>query len=198
MIVVGITGGIGSGKSTASKFLKSSGYKVLDADVQAKRLLQKDGESYLEILNKWGEEILDNFGEIDRKKLADIVFNNQDDMKALNELTHIKVEKAFKEAIAELRSSEHIVFLDVPLLFEAGVDKLCDYVWLIYAKRDVRIERVMKRDGVSDREVLSRMANQMPEEKKKKLSSEIIDNSKGEKELFAQLKALLKKYEEVV
>lgn len=171
--IIGLTGGIGSGKTTIANYFADLGVPVYIADTEAKKILNFP-EVVQEILQVFGEEVFtDNIP--DRKKLASVVFNNPEKLKQLNAIIHPRVRQHFIDW-AEQHKKERFVIKEAAILFESGSFKDCDKVILVTAPKEVRIKRVMKRDGVSKEEVLERMKNQWDEEKKKKLSDFIIEN----------------------
>lgn len=196
MKVIGLTGGIGAGKSTVTDFLKQKGYTVIDADAIAHQITEKGTDTLKEIALHFGPDILREDGSLDRKKLAAIVFSDQGKKTQLEQLTTVEVVNIIKKRLDDLREEEKydIIFVDAPLLFETGADKLTDLVWLVDANLEARISRVMERDRASREAVRHRIENQMGSEEKKKLSQEIIDNSKGKEELYQQVERLLMRY----
>jgi len=196
MKVIGLTGGIGSGKSTVSVFLKEQGYLILDADQIAHDITKKGSPVLAQIADAFGADMLDADGNLQRKKLAAVAFSTPENKKLLESLTTAEVVRLIEEQVEQLRSGRKydIIFIDAPLLFEAGVDRLTDSVWMVTADEDVRIKRVMERDQISREDVLQRIANQMDNEEKIRRSHEIIDNSRGKEELYQQVSALMKKY----
>lgn len=171
--IIGLTGGIGSGKTTIANYFADLGVPVYIVDTEAKKILNFP-EVVQEILQVFGEEVFtDNIP--DRKKLASVVFNNPEKLKQLNAIIHPRVRQHFIDW-AEQHKKERFVIKEAAILFESGSFKDCDKVILVTAPKEVRIKRVMKRDGVSKEEVLERMKNQWDEEKKKKLSDFIIEN----------------------
>ncbi|CAM2966050.1 dephospho-CoA kinase [Salinicoccus roseus] len=188
--VIGLTGGIASGKSTASDYIRSKGYPVLDADTYAKKATAKGGPAYQGIINHFGAELLQDDGEIDRRKLGAIVFNDDGERKVLNQLVHPEVRRmmdADKDRLAE----EGHVFLDIPLLFENGLDRQCDITLTVYVDQETQIERLMERNGFSHSEALSRINSQMPLSEKRDRSDEVLDNSGSKNELYAQIEDFL-------
>ena len=195
MTVIGLTGGIGTGKSKVTEYLISKGFPVIDADCISRKVTEKGNPVLDSVRKAFGDEFFTEDGELDRKKMAALVFNSPSHKVLLESIITDEVLRLCEYEIDKLRKQEYdIVFLDAPLLFESGADKMTDLVWLITADEGVRIERVMIRDKCSMEEVLDRMRNQMSCEEKAKLSQEIIDNSKGKEELFTQIEELLKKY----
>ena len=196
MKVIGLTGGIGSGKSTVSSYLKEQGFLILDADQIAHDITKKGSPVLQKIADAFGADMLDAEGNLQRKKLAAVAFSTLENKALLESLTTAEVVRLISETVAQLRKTKDydIIFIDAPLLFEAGVDRLTDFVWMVSADEEIRIERVMNRDQISREDVLQRIANQMSNEEKIERSQEIIDNSSGKEELYRQVKALLEKY----
>ena len=198
MKVIGLTGGIGAGKSTVSDYLLDKGFTVIDADKIARSMTEKGSETLQALTEAFGEDILFTDGCLDRKKLAAIVFSDEKKRLVLEELTTKKVVQIIEEKITGLQEEgyEAAVFIDAPLLFESGADKLCDAVWLVDASIDIRIRRVMARDDVTSEEVKRRILNQMSSSEKIARSTDIIDNSKGKEALYEQVERLLERYAE--
>ena len=143
-MIVGLTGGIASGKSTVSNYFREFGAEVLDADVVAKELSEKE-ENVAKIIEIFGNEILDENGNISRKKMSERAFLEKDKLKQLNELLHPQVIEVFKNKKENTKEDEIVIF-DIPLLFEAGMENLCDTVIVVYISKRVQLERMMKRD----------------------------------------------------
>ena len=196
MKVIGLTGGIGAGKSTVTNYLRKQGYLVIDADAIAHQITEKGSPALKKIALCFGAEVLYEDGSLNRKKLAGFVFSDEEKKRQLEQLTTVEVVYIIKTQLEDLRKKgkQDIVFVDAPLLFETGADKLTDMVWLVDADMEARISRVMDRDGTSREAVVSRVQNQMDSSEKKKLSAEIIDNSKGKEELYQQIEYLLMRY----
>ena len=198
MKVIGLTGGIGAGKSTVSSYLKEKGYLILDADAIAHEITAKGSPVLKQIADAFGQGMIMPDGNLDRKRLAAVVFSDTEKKLLLEELTTKKVVKIIGENVDELRKNNEydIIFVDAPLLFEAGVDAMTDLVWMVTADDDVRIARVMARDQANREDVVRRIANQMDNDEKIRRSQEVIDNSKGKDELYQQIESLLMKYAE--
>ncbi|WP_271396658.1 dephospho-CoA kinase [Salinicoccus roseus] len=188
--VIGLTGGIASGKSTASDYIRSKGYPVLDADTYAKKATAKGGPAYQGIIDHFGADLLQDDGEIDRRKLGAIVFNDTSEREVLNQLVHPEVRRMMDEDKERLAESGH-VFLDIPLLFENGLDRQCDLTLTVYVDQETQIERLMERNGFSHSEALSRINSQMPLSEKRDRSDEVLDNSGSKNELYAQIEDFL-------
>lgn len=193
--IIGITGGIATGKSTASNIIKELGYKVIDGDLVARQVVEKGKPAYEEIVKYFGDQILDQDGNINRKKLGHIVFNDEKERKRLNNLIHPHIMKKIKQMIDD-HKDEQILFLDIPLLIEEK-DRLESYsiffdqIWLIYVDEKTQIQRLMKRDGIGREEALKKIRAQMPIELKKEHATKVIDNRKAVEELREQIRALI-------
>ena len=198
MRIIGLTGGIGAGKSTVSDYLRNKGYVILDADQIAHEITEKGSPVLKKIAETFGAEMIMDDGNLDRKKLASVVFSNQEKKEHLEEITTKRVVEIIGERLDELRQHGNydIIFVDAPLLFESGADKLTELVWMVTADDEVRIARVMERDHASREEVVRRIANQMDNHEKIRRAQEVIDNSQGKEELYQQIEELLKKYVE--
>lgn len=172
--IIGLTGGIGSGKTTVAGFFRELGVPVYIADEEAKKILTMR-ETIDELHSKFGSSIFT--GDLpDRKKIAGIVFNNPDKLAILNAIIHPKVQLHFMEWVNS-KSNFKFVIKEAAILFESGSYRQCDKIILVTAPIKTRIERVMKRDAITREEVLQRMANQWQEEEKIKLSDFIITNT---------------------
>ncbi|MEN6291744.1 MAG: dephospho-CoA kinase [Methanobacterium sp.] len=172
MKIVGITGGIGSGKTTITKYIESLGYPVYIADDEAKKLLDTPNV-IKELTDTFGSEVTQD-GLVDRKKLASFVFGNKDNLKKLNEIIHPKVREHFINWVKQFDTP--LVFKEAAILFESGAYKDCDYTILVTAPEEVRVERVIKRDNTTREEVLNRIRSQWSDEDKAKLSNYVINN----------------------
>lgn len=178
--LIGITGSIASGKSTASKLIQELGYEVIDSDKIAHILMKKGNINYYNIVNFFGVEILDIDKEIDRKKLGKIVFNDKEKLEKLNKLTHHNIFHNINNLIQS--SKEDLIFVDIPLLIElklkGNLPLDFNHIALIYVDVDTQLERLMKRDKINKEEALSKVNSQMSIEDKRKYCDIIIDNSK--------------------
>lgn len=172
--IIGLTGGIGSGKTTIARYFRSLGVPVYVADDEAKNILSQP-EAIKEITAAFGEKVLAG-GLPDKKKLAALVFNDKEKLAMLNAIIHPRVNRHFREWAAG-HSDKKFIIKEAAILFESGSYKDCDKVILVTAPQEVRIERVMERDKVSRAQVLDRMANQWDDAKKQELSNYIIENT---------------------
>lgn len=197
MKIIGLTGGIGSGKSTVSSYLRDKGYKISDADLIAHQITEPGMETLNELVKAFGDDILDDEGRLKRKYLASIAFTDAENEKTLNDITHKGIKRQLEAEIeANRQKGEKIMFLEGPILFEAGVDKWCDATWLVIADMELRLKRVMERDNATEEQVKQRIACQMSDEEKIALADEVLDNSGDKKELLNKVDGLLRKYED--
>jgi dephospho-CoA kinase len=187
--IIGLTGGIGSGKSTVAHYIASKGIPVYVADEEAKKLMELT-EVITSVQAIFEENVLDEFGKLDRKKIADLVFNSPTQLAQLNNIVHPLVKNHFIEWL-KIHSNAPFVIKEVAILFETGGDKACDKVILVTAPEEIRIERAMKRDNVSKETIVSRMNNQLPESEKITKSDFIIHNIDLNK-TFIQVDEILK------
>lgn len=172
--IIGLTGGIGSGKSTIAAYFSSLGVPVYIADDEAKKILSTP-QAVKEIKKFFGDSVFTD-GVPDRQKLAGIVFGSPERLQQLNEIIHPKVNEHFSGWVGN-NSNTPFVIKEAAILFESGSYKNCDKIILVTAPAEVRIQRVMQRDNVSREQVLSRMASQWDDQKKAALSDYVIDNT---------------------
>lgn len=175
--LAGLTGGIATGKTTVANLFREKGIYIIDADLIAREVVKKGMPAWRMIKEEFGDEILREDGELDRKKLGSIVFSSKEKIQKLNSIVHPFVRERMMEEIERAISMEKNILLDIPLLFENGIHQWLRPVILVYAPLEVQIERLMKRDGLSREECEKRIRAQMPIEEKKKLADYIIDNS---------------------
>ena len=188
MLTIGLTGGIGSGKSTVAQWFKKQGIPVLDADKTVHSLLQSDLSTISKLIHEFGSEILGENGQINRSKLGERVFCDEDARKRLERIVHPNVVKRMKDERAALRETgTRLCVWDVPLLFETGLERLVDEVWVVWVPRDLQILRVLARDKLIRSEVEARMAAQGSLDEKRKRADVVIDNSGSELETERQL-----------
>jgi dephospho-coA kinase len=176
MKIAGITGLIASGKSTLSSYLKSQGYKIVDADAISRDITKKDRIGYAKVIEEFGRDILSSNGEIDRAKLSNIVFNDKNSLKKLNDTLHPLIFQEIDRQL-DLYKDEKILFLDAPLLFEAKLDKKCDEVILVFCDEEVQISRIQKRDNKDYDSAKKIIDSQIAKEFKIEKSDYIIDNN---------------------
>lgn len=186
-MIIGLTGGIASGKSTVSNYLAELGAIIIDADKIAHEIMEKGKTAYWQVIEAFGREILAENGEIDRSRLGKIVFNNLEKKKILEEITHPQVIREMREKIEEYRAENKVIVLDVPLLFEAGLDIMVDETWVVYVDRETQLQRLIARDGLSYEEANKRIQAQMSLEKKRVLADFVINNKGNIEDLKRQV-----------
>lgn len=189
--IIGITGGIASGKSTVTEFLRQKGFQVVDADAVVHQLQKPGGRLYQVLVKHFGEKILLENGELNRPLLASLIFSNPEEQ----EWSKRTQGEIIREELAALRNqfaqTEALFFMDIPLLFEQDYASWFDETWLVYVNRDVQLERLMKRDQISKEAAESRLNSQWPLERKISLSSHSLDNNGNQEQLIAQVVQLL-------
>jgi dephospho-CoA kinase len=208
MQVIGLTGGIGAGKSTVADYLTERGFHVLDADKIARELVLPGSEMLIRLSAAFGGDILCEDGSLDRKKLGEIVFSDQEKRKTLDALMHTEILELIRERILRRREeAEHcaaggadpkkykVVFIDAPLLFETGLEESVKEVWVVDAEDETRIKRIMERDGLGRAEILRRIDNQMERGEKNRRADVILDNTGDTESLYRQIDRLLKKFQ---
>lgn len=172
--IIGLTGGIGSGKSTVASYIASKGIPVYIADEEAKKIMEREDVKQ-KIQSLFTESILNSDNTLNRKKIAEFVFNQPEKLKELNAIVHPEVQHHFKNWVNEHKDFPYVI-KEVAILFETGGNKQCDKVILITAPEELRIARAMKRDNLTKKDILVRINNQLPDAKKKELSDFIIEN----------------------
>ncbi|MCL9770107.1 dephospho-CoA kinase [Flavobacterium sp. HXWNR69] len=172
--IVGLTGGIGSGKSTVANYIASKGIPVYIADEEAKKIMERDDVKQ-KIQELFSESILNDDNSLNRKRIAEQVFNNPQKLKELNAIVHPEVHLHFQNWIKEHKNFPFII-KEVAILFETGGNKQCDKIILITAPEELRIQRATKRDNVDRATIVSRMKNQLPEAEKEFLSDYVVHN----------------------
>lgn len=175
MKILGITGGIGAGKSTVANYFARLGADVIDADAIARQVTGKGAEAYEEIRESFGNDILSVDGSIDRKRLANIVFNDAEKLEILNCITHKHVFEKMQKLISE--SAAELICLDVPLLFTCDIPIKCDKTLAVIADTETRITRVMRRSGMQRDEIERRINNQLSNEEFKNSADYCIENN---------------------
>ena len=191
--IIGITGGIASGKSTVTNFLRQKGFQVVDADALVHQLQKPGGRLFKALVQHFGQEIILENGELNRPLLASLIFSNTEEREWSKQIQG----EIIREELATLRDqfaqTESIFFMDIPLLFEQDYSSWFNETWLVYVEPDVQMERLMKRDQLSEDVAISRLSAQWPLEEKKGLASQVIDNNGSQDQLLAQLNSLLER-----
>ncbi len=197
--IIGVTGGIGSGKSTVSRTLRDLGAAVVDADVLAKSVTSSGGKAFDELVGYFGKDIVGPNGEIDRRKLAETAFGDKVMLHALNSITHKHIAAKLYETVELLKNAGkwEVIVLDVPIPVEKGFIDLAEEIWVVTADKETRIKRVMERSGFTYEEVYNRMDSQLRDDEYLKLADEVIYNEGSMEELEqAVVKLFLSKKQE--
>lgn len=189
--IIGITGGIASGKSTVTNFLRQKGFEVVDADALVHQLQKPGGRLYQILVEHFGEKVLLEDGKLNRPLLASLIFSNSEEREWSKETQG----KIIREELGSLRDkfseTEELFFMDIPLLFEQDYASWFDETWLVYVRRDTQLDRLMNRDQLSKESAETRLASQWPLEEKKKFATYILDNNGSREQLLSQVVTLL-------
>ena len=188
MEVIGLTGQIASGKSTVSAYLRQKGFAVVDADEIAHEVIRRGGRAYAAVVQQFGAEFVGAEGEIDRRKLGQAVFADPEKLAQLNAITHPCICAEIRARLAAQRGT---VFLDAPLLVQAGLDTLCGEIWQVTAAEDIRLGRIQVRDGLDADEARARMQSQAGVRMPTDRLVHTIDNSSDTAALYRQIDRLL-------
>ena len=210
MKIIGLTGGIGSGKSTVTDYLVTMGFHVLDADKIARELVMPGSDMLIQLKRaEFGDDILLDDGSLNRKKLGSIVFSDEKKKQTLDKMMHTKILEIIHDRILKIREeSRHfavdvirpetaakhrVIFIDAPLLFETGLDNSVEEVWVIDVDDETRINRIMERDGLNRNEIIKIMNSQMARSEKNRRADVLLDNSGKREVLYRQLDQLIQK-----
>ena len=197
-MVIGLTGGIGTGKSTVSQILQRKGYKVIDLDVISHEVI-KFPKVVEKIVENFGKEVLEynNTGNwiVSREKLGRVIFGNREKRLILNSVMHPEILRIMREKILECKKENKIIFVEIQLLFEVQWEKEFDYILLVSAEKETQIKRILSRDKRSKEEALSIINSQMPLDEKKKRSDYVIENDGNIQDLEKKVDDFLKKIE---
>lgn len=185
--VLGITGGIATGKSSVVQYFKGLGFPVVDADIIARHLLDQNMPAYNEIVKVFGSEILQENGEINRQLLGALVFNHPDKLQQLDELMAPFLREEIMSAIKKESHNQKLVIVDVPLMYEKGYDEWMDQVAVVYCTPEQQLNRLMKRNQLTEKEAKQRINSQLPIEMKKLLAEIVFDNSANLKQTLEQV-----------
>lgn len=194
MLWIGLTGGLGTGKSTAAQLLQARGFRVIDADQLAHAALNPNTPSYKDIVNHFGTSILNDDSSIDRKKLAQKVFDNQTELRFLESIVHPFVQKQVSSLRKRAKDDGcNAVFYDVPLLYEKNMQSQFDQVWVVSASLEKQLERLKLRNQWSEDEIKKRLANQLHLNEKIKMANVVLKNDSDKQSLAHQIDEELKK-----
>lgn len=201
-MIIGLTGGIASGKSTVSKMMADLGAKIIDADQVARQVVEPGEPTLHKIVDRFGEEILHADGTLDRKKLGNIVFRDQTARMDLNQIIHPAIRTQMKKQLDDaLQSGEKCIVMDIPLLFESERSKReypLDKILVVYVPEPIQIKRLMDRDGIDETLARQKINSQIPMEEKKDMGDAYIDNSGTLESTKKQLLSILKQWREEV
>lgn len=189
--IIGITGGIASGKSTVVAEIRKHGYQVIDADQVVHELQEKGGKLYQALCNWLGTDILQENGELDRKKLGQLIFSSKDMLEKSSRLQNGIIREELARRRDELAKTQKVFFMDIPLLIEHDYMEWFDDIWLVHLDEKTQLERLVMRNHFSKEEAKKRMASQMSTEAKKPYADKLLDNSGDLTELKAQIHQLL-------
>ena len=189
--IIGITGGIASGKSTVTNFLRQKGFEVVDADALVHQLQKPGGHLYQILVEHFGEKVLLEDGELNRPLLASLIFSNYEEREWSKQTQGQIIREELGSLRDKLAQTDDVFFMDIPLLFEQDYASWFDEIWLVYVSRDTQLDRLMKRDYLTIADAQARLASQWPLEEKKRLASHILDNNGSREQLLSQVASLL-------
>ena len=185
--IIGLTGGIASGKSTVTSYLREKGYPVIDADQVVHDLQAPGGELYQALVEHFGREVLLDTGDLNRPALAQRIFSSQKEIVWSNQVQGDIIRKALAREQDRLAATEDIFFMDIPLLIEQGYLDWFDQVWLVYVTEDTQLERLMERNALTEVQARDRLVAQMPLDEKKALVDLVIDNNSQRDHLYQEI-----------
>lgn len=197
MLKIGLTGGIGSGKSTVAEFFSNLGITVIDADIIAHQLTQSGSDGFKEIKQLLGEEFITKDGKLDRKKIAQTIFSNPSKKMALEKILHPKIKQRMLREIEQAKSS-HYIILAIPLLFESDFTDLVDRIIVIDADDDLRIKRTQLRDDRTEEQIKDIMSHQLDREHRLQQADDILNNNGDLKDLSDAVTRLHRKYMTII
>ncbi len=189
--VIGLTGGIASGKSTVSELLSVFGFKVVDADKAAREAVKKGSKGLAQVREVFGDEAIDENGEMNRRYMGDLVFNHPEKRLELNAIIHPIVRDIMEEEKQEYLKQGYNVIMDIPLLFENELENTVDEVWVVYTFESIQMDRLMQRNNLSLEDAKARVYSQISIDKKSRMADHVIDNLGDKLELKQNLERLL-------
>lgn len=189
--VIGLTGGIASGKSTVSELLSVFGFKVVDADKAAREAVKKGSKGLAQVREVFGDEAIDENGEMNRRYMGDLVFNHPEKRLELNAIIHPIVRDIMEEEKQEYLKQRYNVIMDIPLLFENELENTVDEVWVVYTSESIQMDRLMQRNNLSLEDAKARVYSQISIDKKSRMADHVIDNLGDKLELKQNLERLL-------
>ncbi|HFN9424025.1 TPA: dephospho-CoA kinase [Staphylococcus aureus] len=189
--VIGLTGGIASGKSTVSELLSVFGFKVVDADKAAREAVKKGSKGLAQVREVFGDEAIDENGEMNRRYMGDLVFNHPEKRLELNAIIHPIVRDIMEEEKQEYLKQGYNVIMDIPLLFENELENTVDEVWVVYTSESIQMDRLMQRNNLSLEDAKARVYSQISIDKKSRMADHVIDNLGDKLELKQNLERFL-------
>lgn len=189
-MIVGLTGGTGTGKTLISEYFKEFGFEVIDYDKITREIYLKGSDCLNEIVSAFGEDILTKTGELERRKLGSIVFSSKEKLDILNEIVYKYILEKTKKQIEEAKDKK--LLLDAPTLFEAGLHKECDYVVGVIAEKELRLQRICQRDGLDRESAINRILSQKDDEFYRQNCNYIIENSGSREELKIKTQKIIR------
>ena len=194
-VIIGLTGSIATGKSTIAKMFKELDIEVIDADLIAREVVEAGEPAYMDIVKAFGESILEDNKEINRKALGNIVFNDEAKRKTLNNIIHPAIRKEMlAQRDALIKSGSEVIVMDIPLIFESGLEDYVEKILVAYTTETTQLKRLIARDKSTEEEAMSRIKSQISIEEKKEKADAIIDNNGTREESYNQLLDVLKKW----
>ena len=192
MKIVGLTGGISSGKSTVSSYLKQLKIPVIDADEVARKVVEPNSQGAREIRKTFGSDVFEEDGSLNRQKLGSLIFSNAENRQKLDDLLQPLIKIMILDEIEEYRQKgENMIVLDLPLLFEKQYEELCEDIIVVYIPKELQLERLMRRNQYTKQEALSRIDSQLSIEEKRKRATFLLDNQGSIQQLYQQVEQWL-------
>ena len=192
MKIVGLTGGISSGKSTVSSYLKQLKIPVIDADEVARTVVEPNSQGAREIRKTFGSDVFEEDGSLNRQKLGSLIFSNAENRQKLDDLLQPLIKIMILDEIEEYRQKgENMIVLDLPLLFEKQYEELCEDIIVVYISKELQLERLMRRNQYTKQEALSRIDSQLSIEEKRKRATVLLDNQGTIQQLYHQVEQWL-------
>lgn len=191
--VIGLTGGIATGKSTVSELLTAYGFKIVDADIASREAVKKGSKGLEQIKKTFGGEAIDDNGEMNRKYMGELVFNHLEKRIVLNNIVHPIVRELMEEQKKYYLNQGFNVIMDIPLLFENDLQDTVDEVWVVYTSESIQIDRLMERNNLTQEDAKARVLSQISIDKKSRMADYVIDNLGDKLELKQNLQQLLEK-----
>ena len=192
MKIVGLTGGISSGKSTVSSYLKQLKIPVIDADEVARKVVEPNSQGAIEIRKAFGSDVFEEDGSLNRQRLGALIFSNAENRQKLDDLLQPLIKIMILDEIEEHRQKgENMIVLDLPLLFEKQYEELCEEIIVVYIPKELQLERLMRRNQYTKQEALSRIDSQLSIEEKRKRATVLLDNQGTIQQLYQQVEQWL-------